>query len=202
MRCVVLPALILLLINQTALGASPEIEEALKPCVECHGTDGIATKPQMPHLNGQRANYLQTTMGDLQGNKRPSAINNHIPKTYNEALIASIAKHYSSAVATRPKQTADPQKVTRGSTVYLNKCADCHPDNGRESEQDSPLMAAQNLEYLIAEAKHFQQRKREFATLMDEGFRGVSEADLEAVSHFFASQDEVAAGGGKKRRKR
>lgn len=63
-------------------------------------------------------------------------------------------------------------------------------------------MAAQNLEYLTAQSKLFVTGKREFATMMDEGFRGLSEADLEAVAHYFASQDEVAPGGGKKRRKR
>lgn len=202
MRLASIPALMLFLLAKGALAASPEVDEAIKPCVECHGTDGIALKPQTPHLNGQRSYYLQVAMSTLQANQRPSAVKNHVPKAYTDKLIAAIANHYANSTATRPKQVLDPQKVARGSSVYNNKCADCHPDNGRESEKDSPLMAAQNAEYLTAQSKLFVAGKREFAVMMDEGFRGVSEADLDAVSHFFASQDEMAPGGGKKKRKR
>lgn len=201
MRASLLPVLLFFPLCQGVLGASPEVEEAIKPCIECHGSNGIATTPQTPHLNGQNSFYLQVAMSGLQDNKRPSAIKDHVPKAFTEKTMAAVADHYAKAVATRPKQAVDAQQVARGMTVYNSKCADCHPDNGRESDKDSPLMAGQNLEYLILQARLFKQGRREFATLMDEGFRGVSESDLDSVAHFFASQDEVVAGARKRRRR-
>lgn len=194
-------ATLFLLLASSALAASPEVEEAIKPCVECHGENGVATKPQTPHLNGQNSSYLQVAMSGLQENKRPTAIKNHIPKAFTDKVMAEVANHYAKIVATRPKQNIDTQLLPRGLAIYNNKCADCHPDNGRESEKDSPLMAGQNLEYLITQARHFKEGRREFAVMMDEGFRGVNAPDLDAVAHFFASQDEINPVA-KKRRKR
>lgn len=201
MRTCFFPILLFFLLCKAAVCASAEVDEVIKPCSECHGSNGIATTPKIPHLNGQNPFYLQAAMSGLQENKRPSTIKEHVPKGFSEKMIVAVADYYAKAAATRPKQDVDAQLVARGLTVYNSKCADCHPDNGRESDKDSPLMAGQNVDYLMAQARLFKQGRREFAPMMDEGFRGVSEADLDSVAHFFASQDEVVPGA-KKRRKR
>ena len=80
--------------------------------------------------------------------------------------------------------------MAKGEALYKRRCADCHPNNGRESKRDAPLLAAQNLDYLMEQKRAFVSGKRQFVFLMDDAFRGLSLADLDSVAHFFASQEQ------------
>jgi len=175
-------------------------------CARCHGLDGIATKPAMPHLNGQLDNYLLASMKKMQKGRLPTEVQNHVPAALSESELAAIAQYYQAVKATRPVQETDPEKVARGEVVFRNRCNDCHGDNGREADKDAPLMAGQNLQYLINQIHLFVSGKRKFGFLQDDAFKGQSLEDLDAVAHFFASQDQVAppaaavTSGKKKRR--
>lgn len=170
------------------------------PCVQCHGSDGIGTEAGIPHLNGQLLPYLESSMEKFKTGARPRRAVKHIPEGMDAAQLTDILKGYSSSKAVRARQTAvDPALAAKGDTIYQNRCADCHPDNGRDADKDAPLMAAQDLEYLISQAGDFAEGRRKFAFKMDEAFRGLSAADLTAVAHFFASQDQVEV---KKKRRR
>jgi cytochrome c553 len=94
---------------------------------------------------------------------------------------------------------SDPELLAKGERVYANRCADCHLDNGRESDKDAPLMAAQDAAFLVAQSKLFKTGARKFPFMMDDAFRGLTDADLSAVAAFFAAQDPVIE---KRRRKR
>lgn len=174
--------------------ASPE------SCADCHGADGVAAKAGTPHLNGQLHGYLESSIARFKDNSRPGVAFGHAPAGLDSARMTEILKTYSAAKVARPKQAAiNPALLARGETVYGNRCADCHPDNGRESDKDSPLVAAQDVDYLIKQSNLFVEGKRKFAFGMADAFRGLSADDLAAVSHFFASQEQEAA---KKKKRR
>lgn len=175
-------------------------------CARCHGLDGIATKPAMPHLNGQLDNYLVASMKKMQKGRLPTEVANHVPASLTESELATVARYYQAVKATRPTQETDPDKVARGEVVFRNRCNDCHGDNGREADKDAPLMAAQNLQHQLHQIDLFVSGKRKFGFLQDDAFKGLSREELESVAHFFASQDQIAppaaaVGGGKKKRR-
>lgn len=174
-------------------------------CARCHGPEGVASDAGTPHLNGQDVDYLNDALIKLQKGKQPTQITDHIPVSLNAAQLGEIATHYAKIRATRPQQETNPEMVARGESIYAKRCADCHPDSGRDVANSAPLMAGQNLEYLIAQSKLYVSGKRKYAYLQDEAFKGLSERELEAVAHFFASQEQYvkAAGGvGKKKQRR
>lgn len=182
--------------------AHAENEPPAAPCVECHGVDGIAAKSGIPHLNGQTLGYLEDSMAQFRSGRRPGRAFGHEPAGINATQVMEILQHYSTVKAVRPKQEkVDPQLVEAGSALYQNRCADCHPDNGRESDNGAPLMAAQDLDYIIRQGHHFMDGKRKYAMLMEKSFQKFSDADLEAVAHFFASQDQQGPQKTKKRRR-
>lgn len=176
------------LTGSIAAAATPE--ELTQGCVQCHGADGVSAIAKTPHLNGQSVDYLEETISALAKGDRLTDISNHVPKTWSRKEIAAISKYYANSKGVRPVQTTNPEKVAAGRQTYLKRCADCHPDSGRQSEHDAPLMAAQNLDYLIEQAQAFVTGKRKFVFMMDDAFRGLSATELEAVSHFFASQNQ------------
>lgn len=176
-------------------------------CARCHGLDGIAKQPAMPHLNGQLDSYLLASMKKLQKGRLPTEVANHVSESLPESELAAIAHYYQAIKATRPIQEADPEKVARGEIVFRNRCNDCHGDHGREADKDAPLMAGQDLQHLLKQIRLFVGGKRKFGFLQDDAFKGQSLEDLDAVAHFFASQDQVAPpasvnNSGKKKQRR
>lgn len=182
--------------------AHAENEPPAGPCAECHGVDGIAAKAGIPHLNGQLLGYLEDSMAQFRSGRRPGRAFGHEPAGIDDAQVMEILKHYSTVKAVRQKQDKlDSQLVEKGGTLYQNRCADCHPDNGRESDNGAPLMAAQGIDYLLKQGRHFMEGKRKYAMMMERSFQKFSDADLEAVAHFFASQDQLNPQKNKKRRR-
>lgn len=178
------------LFSSAALAAPPAVDVLTKPCAECHGASGVSSGAKTPHLNGQLVTYLEEDIAGLAKGGRISTIPNHVPTTWTGPEIAAVAKFYAASNAPRPGQVTDPQLVAKGQSTYQKRCAECHPDNGRVSDHDAPLMAGQNLEYMMEQTGLFVSGKRKFAFMMDDAFRGLSSADLDAVAHFFASQDQ------------
>lgn len=178
------------LVSHAASGASLAVDVLTKPCAECHGSTGVSAAAKTPHLNGQLAGYLEEDIAALAKGGRVSAIPNHVPSTWTGAEIAAVAKFYAASKAPRPVQVTDPQSETKGQAIYQKHCAECHPDNGRQSDHDAPLMAGQNLEYIMEQTRLFVSGKRKFAFMMGDAFRGLSQTDLDAVAHFFASQNQ------------
>lgn len=172
-------------------------------CARCHGPDGVAVAPPTPHLNGQHAGYLGEAMLKLQRGRMPTGVAEHIPATLAAADLERLAEFYAGSKGVRPRQETDPEKVARGEQVYGSRCVNCHLDSGRDFEQEAPLLAAQSLPYLIEQNRLFASGKRKFAPRQDEAYKGLSERELEAVAHFFAAQEQLAAKvAGKKKQRR
>lgn len=175
--------------------------EAVRVCADCHGLNGVAVQPKTPHLNGQLPVFLSDAMKAFANGSRPTVISQH--KSFPAAEVEALAAFYGSQRdAVRPKQAVDPAVVARGEVIYGNRCADCHGDSGRESDKDAPLMAAQEKEFMAAQALSFKAGTRKFPFLMDDAYRGLTDADLAAVAEYFAAQEQFPAAGTKKRRRK
>lgn len=181
--------LIFCVVFSTGLWATP-VETLTLACAQCHGDTGVATQPKTPHLNGQLSDYLEEDIRRIAKGGRFSSIPDHIPGSWAAEDVMAAADFYAASRSPRPAQVTDAALVAKGALIYKKRCADCHPDNGRESRRDAPLMAAQNLDYMKEQTRAFVSGKRKFVFLMDDAFRGLSQADLDAVAHFFASQEQ------------
>ena len=168
-------------------------------CSECHGTDGLGFKPGIPHLNAQAEALLTDMINAFRQGKRSTKVKDH--RDIAATDVAPLAKHYAQQKAERPKSATSPELVVRGEALYLKRCADCHVDNGRDSDKEAPLTAAQDLNYLVAQTLAFKTGERKFPYLMDGAYRDLSEEDLTAVAHFFAAQDQIAPQQKRRRRR-
>lgn len=191
-------ALLLVLLASYACRAEPPA--AVQGCSTCHGANGIAGQPGTPHLSGQLPAFLRDAMQAYANGDRPTSIEQH--KTFPAREVDSMAQFYGKQNnATRPKQETDPAVVARGEKIYGNRCADCHIDSGRDSDKDAPLVAGQDKKFLAEQALLFKSGGRKFPFMMDDSYRDLADEDLAAVAEYFASQEQSAPAG-KKRRKR
>ena len=189
MKTSILVACFLTAIATRAAGADETSGSPL--CADCHGVDGISTERGIPHLNGQLLPYLESSMEKFKTSGRPRGSAKHVPNGVDNAQMTEILKGYSTSKAVRQKSPKiDPALVAKGDSIYLNRCASCHPDNGRDSDKDAPLVAAQDLDYMITQTGYFVDGKRKYTFKMDDAFRGLTGVELTAVAHFFANQDQ------------
>jgi sulfide dehydrogenase cytochrome subunit len=173
--------------------------ELVSACVGCHGANGIAIEPDAPHLDGQPEPVLIEMITSLQQTKRPTKVKMH--RDVATADIVPLARHYAEQKARRPKSATNPELVAHGETLYQNRCAKCHMDNGRDSDKGAPLMAAQKPDYLVAQMQAFKSGQRKFPFLMDDAYLGLSDEELAAIANFFAAQDQVAPQQTRRRRR-
>ena len=194
-------------LSTTAI-ADPAMEELLKPCSGCHGNDGVGSTGKTPYINWQLPKYLYESMIVFQQSGRITAVPKHIPKDWTKEQVMKVAEHYGNNRAPRSRQPAEATKVARGEQVHLDRCASCHEDNGRATDtkgSGTPILAGQSADFLTAQSKMYLAGKRKFTSpQFKEAYDGLSEADAEAASHFYASQDVVPPPEetGKKRKRR
>lgn len=178
-----------LALEASAAVAADATDPILQPCIACHGVGGVAARPGVPHIDGQHEQYLLDSMRAFASEARKTATVEH--RQLAPAAMKALAAHYATQKIMRPQPATDPAMVKRGEIIYNNRCADCHMDNGRESDKDAPIMARQDLDYVIRQMAAFRRGERRLPAMMDDAYRGLSEADLASVAHFFAAQDPL-----------
>lgn len=88
--------LLLVLSSGTGVGAQPLPPAKAQQCVVCHGTNGISTAPDAPHLAGQPRQYLVAQMKQFRSGKRASEVMNVMAKTLSDEEIDALADWYAS----------------------------------------------------------------------------------------------------------
>ncbi len=186
--------------------ADAAMDELIKPCVGCHGADGVGSSSKIPFINWQLPKYLFDAMVVFQESGRITAVPKHIPKTWTKDEVMKVAEHFGNNRAPRTRQPANTSKVARGEIVHNDRCASCHEDNGRATDTKgggSPILAGQSAEFLTAQSAMYLSGRRKFTSpQFKDAYKGLSEGDAEAASNFYASQDVVPPPDEKKRRRR
>lgn len=67
-----------------------------KKCSACHGKLGVARDPEVPHLAGQSARYIEKSIKDFQKGERQDRRMTLMVKALSKADIKDLAAWYSS----------------------------------------------------------------------------------------------------------
>jgi cytochrome c553 len=65
-------------------------------CAACHGENGIATSPGVPHLAGQERDYLAGALRQYRSGERSAAAMRAAAGALSDADIAALADWYSA----------------------------------------------------------------------------------------------------------
>jgi len=177
-----------LVVSAAAYAVPPSAEMLSNACGGCHGTSGASAGPSMPSLAGQSKAFFVDAMKKFRSGEREATVMGRLAKGYSDEQINMMADYFAKQKPQGQGTAVDPALVAKGKTVYNEACKRCHLENGKEFEEDTPVVAGQWLKYLQIQMGEFQSGKRKMSEKKAEKVKSLTSADWEAVAHFYASQ--------------
>ena len=168
--------------------AAPTAQMLANTCAGCHGTAGESVGPASPNLAGMSESYFIDSMTAFKEGERPATIMDRIARGYSEAQIEAMAGYFAGLPVYKAKQSTDAAKVAAGAEVYDKGCAKCHDEGGSLPSDDAGILAGQWLPWLQYSMADFQAGTREMPKKMKNQVEKLSPEQIEAVLHYFASQ--------------
>lgn len=158
-------------------------------CKGCHGEDGGGVAPGIPHLAGQRENYLLSALKAYKEGKRTHAALKVIADHMSEADVRNVSAYYAGLPPVglgAPKDAAHTSPYERGKARAAD-CVKCHGQDGNSSTPGIPSLAGQQAKYLIIALQEYVRGERK-ASPTHAVMRALNAVDMEAVALYFASQ--------------
>lgn len=177
--------------------AEPSASMMANTCAGCHGTNGHSTGPAIPNLAGMSSSYFTEAMLDYKAlpkgathaeDARPATIMNRIAKGYSEEQIEAMGEHFAAMPVYKANVPHDVTKAKMGAEIYDKGCAKCHDEGGALPDDDAGILAGQWLPWLQFSMADFKSGHREMPKKMKKQVKKLSDAELESVLHYFASQ--------------
>jgi len=176
-----------LAMSASAFAAPPTPAMLSNACAGCHGTHGESAGPSMPALAGQSKVAIVESMKGFKSGERPSTVMGRLSKGYSDAEFEAMGEFFSKQKPFTTSQTLDRAKVAKGAELHEKNCARCHVENGKEIKDNSPVMAGQWVKYLEIQMADYHSGKRKMFDRKAEKMKPLSQSDLDAIAHFYAS---------------
>jgi cytochrome subunit of sulfide dehydrogenase len=172
-------------------------------CVACHGQDGISEDPNTPTIAGASGFFLENQLFLFQDEARPcvadlfakvdgAAAADHcaLAADLSEGDIEVLAAHYAEQPFKAASQTVDAGQAAAGAAIHDASCARCHADAGSDPADDAGILAGQWKPYLVRALTDFREGRRDQPATMEREVAGLSDADIQALSAYYASQGQ------------
>lgn len=151
-----------------------------RQCRTCHGIEGHAKMPIVPHIGGESPAYLRHQLTAFRDGTRVHEMMSVVATGLTDQAIADLAAWYG---AQTPIATLGPGQAATGAP---EGCVACHGADGIARIADAPNLAGETVMYLDTQLKAFRSGKR-----VHEVMNGVA-ADMtndaiRAVSEWYAA---------------
>lgn len=162
-------------------------------CAGCHGFNGHSVGPATPSIAGFSKEYFVQAMLDYKEGNRYATIMDRIAWGYSEAEIEAMAEFFAAQPYRPAPQDFDADLAARGAAIHDSNCNNCHSEGGTYPELDSAQLAGQWIPYLEDAFQDFMEHGRPQPRGMQRRLADFSDADVQALIHYYASQQDPAA---------
>lgn len=185
--------------QQIATSGAPN---GVAACASCHGARGEGNPGSgFPRIAGQGDGYLARQLIGYASGNRVNPIMAPIAKAMNPQQIDAVSRYYATLEAPSPQPPAakaSDNALTRGRTlanvgderIGVQGCANCHGPGGIGEPPNYPYLASQYSGYLTITLGDWKTatRKTDPSQVMNIIARRLSDADIMAVSAYYAAQ--------------
>jgi cytochrome c553 len=165
-------------------------------CKSCHNVNGISTKPNTPHLAGQRPAYLYLELKAYQAGARNSSDMSNAVKFLSDDALVKVAAYFASLDPVPPPTTAPapakPDAAQAGKAVAMAACAGCHGNTGISQIPGIPSLVGLDPKYLVEVMKAYKSGKNKNDT-MKAMLASVGDVAMNNIALFYALQTPARA---------
>lgn len=173
-------------------------------CATCHGDHGQGNDGAgIPRLAGLNADYLQRQLQAFADARRQNPLMTPVAKALMPAEIVAVSEYYAALPPpAQPARNGSPPS-DRGQIIArrgiwqkaMPGCEQCHGPDGIGIGVTFPALAGQSATYIANQLHDWVQVQRPAGPLglMPAIARKLSDAEIDAVSAYFASLTPAAA---------
>lgn len=179
-----------------------DLDALIEDCNGCHGDNGVSQWSDMPTIAGidafvhSEALYIYADEGRpcaeskyRQGDTgRPPTTMCAIAAELDDETIEALAEHYAALPFVPAKQSFDTALAATGKAIHERDCARCHSDGGANPDDEASILAGQWMDYMRVTFAQYAAGEREQMGKMKDKMDPLGEADVEALLHYYASQ--------------
>ena len=203
MRLTIITASATLLLAASATAA--DLDATTETCNGCHGDNGdngVSQWNDMPTIAGIDAFVHSDALYVYRDEARPCAEAEfrqgdtarpamtmcEVAAGLSDEEIEAIAEHYAALPFVPADQEFDPQLAAKGKEIHDGACARCHSDGGSNPEDEASILAGQWMGYLETTFAQYASGEREQPDRMKEKMDPLTEDEVTALIHYYASQ--------------
>jgi cytochrome c553 len=179
------------LLFPSAVELSAGKDLARSTCARCHGGQGISVSEELPHLAGQRAEYLYRELLAYKNGAREDESMAGAVKYLNDEALVQAAAYFASLEPAKVSASRAGEKVERDpiaeGKAAAAACAGCHGPDGNASIPGVPNLTGQHPQYLVTAMKAYKSGGRTDVT-MKSLVASLSDASIEKIALYYALQ--------------
>ena len=179
-----------------------DLEAAVENCNGCHGNDGVSQWTDVPTIAGISEFVHSDALYIFRDEARPCTESKYrqgdtsraattmcaVTADLSDDMIDELAAHYAGLPFVAAKQDFDADLAAKGKAVHDAECDRCHSEGGANPEDDASILAGQQMGYLTDTFAEYRAGEREQPKKMEEKLNALSDDDVKALVHYYASQ--------------
>ncbi|MDX2505911.1 MAG: c-type cytochrome [Gammaproteobacteria bacterium] len=170
---------------------SDPLEELIKQCSMCHGSDGNSIAPVNPSIAGMPNEYFKHTLDAYKNNGRQSDMMKMFVHALTDAQVSGLAEFYEKQKYKPREQEFNKNKAAKGKELHDEYCEKCHEDAGRITVNNYGFLAGQWTVYLKKSIQDYLDKKRNAPPMMIIKLKKMKEANgeesIDLLMHYYAS---------------
>ncbi len=202
MKSFYLTALSLMLGMFVSVSSAEELATIVEDCNGCHGDDGVSQWSDVPTIAGMPEYGHADALYFFRDNERPCSESEYkqgdtsrpattmcdVVSDLSDDMLDELALYYFELPYVAAQQEFDAGLAAAGKAVHDKLCDKCHSEGGSNPDDEAGILAGQWMGYLESTFAEYASGAREQDKKMKETMDGLSEADVTALLHYYASQ--------------
>ena len=171
-------------------------------CNDCHGDQGVSQWSDVPTIAGLAEFVHADALYIYRDEERPCTDSAYrqgdtsraetnmcaVAAELSDDQIDALAAAYAELPFVSAKQDFDAAKAAAGKAVHDQSCDRCHSKAGMDPEDEAGMLGGQQMGYLRNTFKEYAAESRYQPEKMKVAMDTLSADDVEALLHFYASQ--------------
>lgn len=194
------PLFSLITIMALPLAAAADVDAIMQDCNGCHGDNGVSQWTDVPTIAGVAEYYQADAMYAFRDKARPCSETNYkqgdtsrstdmcaVAGKLSDDDIDQVAAAYAGKDFVKAKQDFDSALADKGKVIHDNSCDRCHTEAGTNVDDEAGMLGGQWSGYLEQTLAEYRNGDREQPKKMEESLAALSDDDIKALVHYYAS---------------